>query len=120
MDTIANEKRIEKRFCRKLDAILEKPEAILPITVDNISKNGVFFKTLYSLPEASRINFWLFIPNTKQAKEVFVTGQVIHSLDSNKAARIGSTPGIGIRLLDIPRKEDKSKFEHFIAQLESA
>ncbi len=117
MTELNDDRRVEKRFLRKLDAILEKPEAILPITVDNISKNGIFLKTMYSIPEDSRINFWLFIPNTHQTNEVFVTGQVVHLLDPDTASDAGTTPGLGIRLLDIPRKEDKVKFEHFIEQL---
>ena len=90
----------------------------LPITVDNISKNGIFFRTMYSIPQSSRINFWLFIPNTHKTNEVFVTGQVVHALDPEKASSIGSSPGLGIRLLEIPRREDKMKFEHFIDELE--
>ena len=116
-ETLDQERRKARRFNEKLDVIIDDPESIQHTHLENLSESGFFINTLYTIRETSGIRFRLILPNSNATHEINIKGQVVFSLDQERASRIGTEPGIGIKVLSFPSQEEENKYLQFLNQL---
>jgi len=112
---IPQERRGEARIKKMLDAIFDDPVSIQPKLVNNFSNGGFFINTKKKMQPGTRVQFRVVLPKEYKSKEIRVVGMVVFSLEESIAKETGTIPGIGVKILELPKEDDRVLFEQFLA-----
>lgn len=110
--------RKDNRYATKLTAYVEEIDKEVPCSVKNISKGGFFIKGNKEISSDKDIQFRLVLQDSKGSQEIYINGEITFSLDEKTAKKIGTSSGVGVKVIDFPSDYDRERFCKFISHIE--
>ncbi|HEY4717278.1 MAG TPA: TIGR02266 family protein [bacterium] len=110
---IFGEKREHERVRAEIVVKFKTPKDFIKKYTEDISKGGIFIKTINPLPYETNVMVTLVLPDTNK---IDLAGRVVYILKEDDAKVLGRSPGIGIQFVDVPTELSK-KLEEFIEKM---